>query len=170
MIRFYRLWMKICVVLILSAYFLSGSAFGREPIQRHISDIEPLLKKIETEQSPRARWDLADELAMTLWTAPDLDRISDDLINRIILLLRDNDEAVQFSVAKGLGRLGPRAMAAVPELERIMREADASEKLNIIGLGVSTADTMREALTRITGREYETRLDYWRKHGSLPRR
>jgi hypothetical protein len=159
MLNFGPLWINVCVALIVSACLSCGSALNEPAMQSHVNDFERLVKQIENEPSATARGELAETLANTIGTTPDSDQISDDLVHDIVRLLRDRDEGVRLWVALALGQLGSRGSVAVPELESALKDAEMRdkqrEKQNIVRLSVSSADIIRVALKKITGRTYE---------------
>ena len=161
MILSVKLSIRICVVVVCFSYFFVGASSGKDSLQRHLSEVEPLLKKIEREHSPRVRWELADDLSDILRQAPDAGLISDGLVVEISRLLRD--ETTDFWAALALGQLGPRAAAAVPELEEALKKAEEKEKPQIIFFGPLMSDTLCKVLTKITGRVYESKIDLWLK-------
>lgn len=134
---------------------LCGRAFGDEAVVAWASEIEAKVERIKAEADPMARYQLASELPSLARQASQSNQITDKIVDNISSLLNAEDDAVRFWAALALGQLGPRATIAVPELERALKEAEARDRLSIVGPTLSSADGIRAALKRITGRTYE---------------
>jgi hypothetical protein len=126
-------------------------AFGQDAPQ--VEEIASLVAQIKAQPNARVQWDLGMALADIVETSPNSAKIGDDTILEIASLL--NNRNVQVSAASALGDLGPRAAIAVPQLETAFRQAEAEEKLMIVGPDFSAADVIRGVLSKITGTPYE---------------
>jgi HEAT repeat protein len=120
------------------------------------------LQKITVEPNEDKRASVADDLAALLSHNPSCGK-SQDVVNKLTLLLKDRNDAVRYGAAESLSAIGPYARASVPALKVALAESDAKLKAgwNAIWNPVLptsySGQAIRDALRSITG---ENVLDY----------
>jgi hypothetical protein len=139
-------------IYVISALCISYG-FAHAEKAADINEISTLVKQIEDQPNARTQYDLGEKLENILRKSSDSQEISENVILDITNLLSNKN--VEIWAALALGDIGPRASSAIPQLERALKEAEAEQKLIIVGPDLSAADVLRGVLSKITGIPYE---------------
>ena len=73
--------------------------------------------------------------------------VPDQTVADLISLLDIPDDSVRYWVATSLGNLGPRAKAAIPQLERLLAEVDCVKGSKTLASGIRFALTQMGVTT-----------------------
>lgn len=119
------------------------------------SNLETMIETIKVSPSPLARAKTAEQLWIFVQhqDTSDLDALDDKVIDDIDSLLRDH--VVRQWIARALGRIGKRAIRAVPALKSALKEPLGVDLplIGVIGPSVRSDAAIRDALQAITGKE-----------------
>lgn len=143
----------ITVGILLLAWFsaMSASASSRPERQSDtVANIERLITQIQTEQSPRIRWDLAQQLSDLVRRADPAD-INTDVIDHIAGLLSDRADFVRLWAAVALGNIGPPARRAIPALEKALSELPVLYSGAVMQPALDSSGAIVPALRKIRG-------------------
>jgi hypothetical protein len=104
--------------------------------------IKLTIDKVRSGETREGRTDAAEHLASLVQNLSNK-QIAEIPVAEITSLLNSSDDSVRYWVATALGNIGPAAKSAVPELEKLLPQADCVNGV------ITSADGIRYALTRM---------------------
>jgi hypothetical protein len=114
------------------------------------ASMETLILQMHQQKSANEREHLAIKIEAEIRAAPP-DSIDQSIVAELVPLLSDDNDLVIGWLAKALGEIGPRASAAIPELDRILNQQVAEEKKLGIGQDYSSEGNVCLAIYQIEG-------------------
>jgi hypothetical protein len=147
-----------CCVIILFSFMLLGNARAENGAAQsalhddYTRQIESLITRIKSDPNNSQQKISDSQKLPKLVSAANPESISDEVIDSLISLLKDDDDIVRFNTAKTLGSIGPRAKQAVPALESALKRIQ-SELSNKMWTGTSSEYEICPAIQNITKKE-----------------
>jgi len=149
--------MKFAVLISLGILCSGAGAVARADTSLETtSDALRDIQNVKSERDVNLRGMLANDMLTHLykvWDAHAIDTIDDRVIDKLVLLLDDDDDAVRGPAAAAIGYFGVRARRAVPALHdalvRLVMER--KKRGDILALGLDSASSIEVALQRVQG-------------------
>jgi uncharacterized protein (DUF2336 family) len=117
-----------------------------------ITNVIDVIRRIQTEPSPRKRSDLAEQLALLVRQAEPA-KFDAKVVDDMAALLDDSEPSVRIWAAGALGNIGPYATRAVPALEKALREEEAASASQLFVPALGEDVIIRHALAKIRRQE-----------------
>jgi hypothetical protein len=141
----------LCAATVFGFPILANAADLAEPQPYQPTSIAARSEQIRSEPNNPARERLADDLVRDVESMPP-SMIDEEAIDRIILLLNDDSDAVRDRIATVIALIGPRAQKATPALEDALELARqyitfaVSRNLIFSGFPIYTGPTSAHAI------------------------
>jgi HEAT repeat protein len=148
-VRRLSLWFLSLLVLVHCYPLLSAE--DKDKLGNTIADIQQMVLEINKElpdtiTSYVKRRNLAQEVSYIIRDLKQEADIHEVVIDNIAALLGDPDHVVRSYAARALGYMGPKAIRAVPALEKALKEIEDIQESLVFGPSTSSASSIRRAL------------------------
>jgi hypothetical protein len=141
----------ICLASLLPGLCTALTGCSEPQIQKTDMSLSNLVTEAISTSDERRRVSALSE-ATTVAIGLDVKEIMnlpDNLIDNLISLLEDRNDAVKFYTASVLGSMGSRAKRAVPALQQAWKLAQPVPGSGIIGPSLSPAEAFEAAIVKI---------------------